>query len=125
MSQKGEGEQDVQDLNNEGTGTVDMSVDEAVPLTCFEKADEFFTDPSSSAASLYFSLFMMSVIVISVSAMCIETLAVYHKKDVQTWFIIELICILAFTAEYIACLVVTPRNKLEYVFCDVMNVIGA
>lgn len=103
--------------------TIDLDEDDAEP-TLFEKIWDFMDDPASGVGAMWYAAIMMLVIIISVSAMCVETLPSLHKQPdlVTFWFVMELCCIVVFTVDYFLRFTVCPMTKSAFV-CEPLNII--
>lgn len=78
---------------------------------------ELFECPDTSMPARILAILSVSVIVVSITVFCIETLPQYKKrseKEEQPWFSLEIICITWFTVEYLIRLLASP-NKLTFI----------
>lgn len=83
---------------------------------------EFFDDPHSSIWANVFSSLVLLCILISTTTLCIETLAVFQDdKSKQDLFVVETICVIVFTIEYVFRLALAYR-RLQFV-TQIMNVV--
>jgi len=93
-------------------------------VTMKQRTWRMLDEPGSSKHAAAFTCFMLTVIIFSTCTFCVETLPQYYQpKTVITdkFFVMEAVCISAFTAEFVARLWATP--DLKTYFYDRMNVV--
>eukprot|EP01052_Picozoa_sp_SAG31_P029070 SAG31_NODE_2861_length_4987_cov_105.905278_4_plen_213_part_00 len=65
-------------------------------------------DPQSSRLAFAVSVILLALIIISCTSFMIQTLNYFYAGDQTVWNVIETVCIIAFTAEYILRLFGSP-----------------
>lgn len=88
-----------------------------------DRVDEMLNDPASSFPAMVIGVFILCLIVISTVTFCMETLPWYYDPDpgINTFFVIEALCIAIFTVEFVARLSLS-RDRVA--FCSsALNII--
>ena len=72
----------------------------------------FFDDPDSSRAAYITSIFILALILMSSVTFCLETMSAFEAAEhVHNFFVIECLCIVAFTLEYLLKLLCCPNVR--------------
>ena len=72
----------------------------------------FFDDPDSSRAAYITSIFILALILMSSVTFCLETMSAFETPEhVHNFFVIECLCIVAFTLEYLLKLLCCPNVR--------------
>lgn len=62
---------------------------------------ELFDNPQSSSAAFVIALVLLVLTMVSCLAFCLQTISFFYAGDQTVWEVIEAICIIVFTIEYI------------------------
>jgi hypothetical protein len=71
---------------------------------------KLFEDPQSSQAAFILALFLLTLILVSCLAFCLQTIGVFYAGDQTVWEYTEVVCIIAFTIEYLLRLMAAPHR---------------
>ena len=69
-----------------------------------------FENPQSSRFAFALSVVLLALILVSCVAFCLQTITVFYAGDQAVWEGIELVCIAAFTMEYLLRLLASPHR---------------
>jgi hypothetical protein len=69
-----------------------------------------FENPQSSTAAFYLSLLLLTLILISCVAFCLQTIPQFYAGPQEVWDGIEMVCIVCFTLEYGFRLAASPHR---------------
>jgi hypothetical protein len=76
---------------------------------------DLFSEPESSSAAVCMSFFILFLILLSSTTFCLETMAEFHTPNAEAaFYVIELICIAAFSIEYVLRLLCCPKCVVAY-----------
>lgn len=107
------------DGRTEDAGNLDD--DEPPRLTIKERLWQFSNNPSSGHAANIWAITIILVIGISVGAYVVETLPVFHKKDLETWDLLEFVCVMIFTVELVLRFFACPDKCAFLSYTQFMN----
>ena len=95
--------------------------DENMPLSIRERIWALFNDPGSSRAASLIAIIIMALIGISCTTFCLETLPELRGVPKSVWDMIETICVIIFTVEFVFRIGSCPNLKK---FCfELLNII--
>jgi len=69
---------------------------------------ELFDNPQSSSAAFVVALVLLVLTMVSCLAFCLQTISFFYAGDQTLWILVEAICIIVFTVEYICRLFSAP-----------------
>lgn len=74
-----------------------------------QQVHSLFEDPSSSLAARVITGLMMGLIVLSVAAMCVETIYPFGTTYAVTFHGIEIVCVIGFTTDFVVRALTAPK----------------
>ena len=89
---------------------------------------ELFDNPQSSSAAFVIALVLLVLTMVSCLAFCLQTISFFYAGDQTVWEVIEAICIIVFTIEYVLRLWtsnVLPGHTVKAFVKQPMNVCDA
>ncbi|XP_056326766.1 potassium voltage-gated channel subfamily S member 3a [Danio aesculapii] len=123
--------QDSLDSSMEELSAFDKDLEKFEGTWCAEKRKELWLrleNPGYSRSAKILAVFSLSVVLISIIAMCIHSMPEFHQKDANekevenpVLDVFETFCVLWFSLEFIVRLVVTPC--LRKFICNALNII--